>query len=231
MLSSNELSKLYKIISDENKTFESINNSFKELFKENDYIRILISLTILINDNLLNISQRIISFYIIDIIQKQLNAKNHPFFPLFLETMNKTKYKIEQNFLLDLLNNRMTFINSTVKNYLKENTIINDNLYENNFMTPKSFEDDIKIKIKNDKIRPALYDRKKSDIKNIINHTNLSINEYMNINQELNINFFEPNYMSFHPGDNHNFIDKEPIWIMPNLKHKFIWKNDEKENK
>ena len=72
MLSSNELSKLYKIISDENKTFESINNSFKELFNENDFIKILISLTILINDNLLNISQRIISFYIIDIIQKQL---------------------------------------------------------------------------------------------------------------------------------------------------------------
>ena len=196
MLSSNELSKLYKIISDENKTFESINNSFKELFNENDFIKILISLTILINDNLLNISQRIISFYIIDIIQKQLSTKNHPFFPLFLET-----------------------------------TIINDNLYEKNFMTPKSFEGDIKIKIKNEKIRPVLYDGKKSDIKNIINHTNLSIDEYMNINQELNLNFFEPNYMSFHPRDNHNFIDKEPIWIMPNLKHKFIWKNDEKESK
>ena len=68
-------------------------------------------------------------------------------------------------------------------------------------------------------------------LKNIINHTNLSIDEYMNINQELNLNFFEPNYMSFHPRDNHNFIDKEPIWIMPNLKHKFIWKNDEKESK
>ena len=53
----------------------------------------------------------------------------------------------------------------------------------------------------------------------------------MNVNQELNLNFFEPNYMSFHPRDNHNFIDKEPIWIMPNLKHKFIWKNDEKESK
>lgn len=231
MLSSNELSKLYKIISDENKTFESINNSFKELFNENDFIKILISLTILINDNLLNISQRIISFYIIDIIQKQLSTKNHPFFPLFLETMNKTMYKIEQNFLLDLLNNQITFANSTVKNYLKDNIIINDNLYEKNFMTPKSFEGDIKIKIKNEKIRPVLYDGKKSDIKNIINHTNLSIDEYMNINQELNLNFFEPNYMSFHPRDNHNFIDKEPIWIMPNLKHKFIWKNDEKESK
>ena len=61
MLSSNELSNLYKIISDENQTFEKISQSFSESFNKNDYMKIAVSLCILIKDNLLNIHQRIIS--------------------------------------------------------------------------------------------------------------------------------------------------------------------------
>ena len=37
--------------------------------------------------------------------------------------------------------------------------------------------------------------------------------------------------MSFLPKFNNNFIDKEFIWDMPNLKHKFIWQNNKNEDK
>ena len=47
MLSPNELSKLYEIISDENQTFESISRSFEESFKGIDKLRMALSLSIL----------------------------------------------------------------------------------------------------------------------------------------------------------------------------------------
>ena len=51
MLSPNELSNLYKIISDENQTFGSIAQSFEELFKYINKLTITLSLCILIKDN------------------------------------------------------------------------------------------------------------------------------------------------------------------------------------
>ena len=93
MLSSNELSNLYKIISDEDQTFENISHTFSESFKESDYMRIAMSLCILIKDNLFNKTQRIISFYILYLLQKKLNYEISPFTPLILETIQKTNFK------------------------------------------------------------------------------------------------------------------------------------------
>ena len=73
MLSSNELSNLYKIISDEDQTFENISHTFSESFKESDYMRIAMSLCILIKDNLFNKTQRIISFYILYLLKRKFN--------------------------------------------------------------------------------------------------------------------------------------------------------------
>ena len=122
MLSPNELSKLYEIISDENQTFESISRSYEESFKNIDRLRIALSLCILIKDNLLNVTQRLISFYIIYLMKSKFNLDIGPFLPLIIETIQTTKCKTEQNFLFDLLNNQIDYINSTVKNFLKDNT-------------------------------------------------------------------------------------------------------------
>ena len=122
MLSPNELSKLYEIISDENQTFESISRSFEESFKGIDKLRMALSLSILINDNLLNITQRLISFYLIYLMKNNCNLEIGPFLPLIIETIRTTKYKSEQNFLFDLLNNQINYIYSTIKNFLNDNT-------------------------------------------------------------------------------------------------------------
>ena len=122
MLSSNELSNLYKIISDEDQTFENISHTFSESFKESDYMRIAMSLCILIKDNLFNKTQRIISFYILYLLQKKLNYEISPFTPLILETIQKTNFKIEQNFLIDFVNNQINYINTTVKHFLNDNS-------------------------------------------------------------------------------------------------------------
>ena len=31
--------------------------------------------------------------------------------------------------------------------------------------------------------------------------------------------------------DNKKFLDNEPIWILPCLKHNFVWKNEKENNK
>ena len=79
----------------------------------------------------------------------------------------------------------------------------------------------------NDIIRPVIYDRKQRDIKSIDNHTNLNLLMNDNtIEKEFNLNYFNPTYMSYNPTNN-NFINSEPIWLRPSLKHNFIW---EKKN-
>ena len=230
MLSPNELSKLYEIISDENQTFESISRSYEESFKNIDRLRIALSLCILIKDNLLNVTQRLISFYIIYLMKSKFNLDIGPFLPLIIETIQTTKYKTEQNFLFDLLNNQIDYINSTVKNFLKDNTknsynksniILLNNLYM------QYSNDKITDNKMNDYIRHFLYDRKKTDLRNIENHYNINLKNDINTEEEMSLNYFQPNYMTFYPRiNNEKFIEKEPIWIMPHLKHNFNWEKN-----
>ena len=236
MLSSNELSNLYKIISDDNQTFESISNSFGELFKESDHMKIIMSLHILIKDNLFNTTQRIISFYILYLMKSKFNFEISPFLPLILETIQKTNHNSEQNFLIDFLNNQIDYINTTVKHFVNDNTkkINNQNiqylqlLYKKYQIEKGIFGASPKIF---DLSRYVLYDRKKSEIKNLDNHKNIQLENYLSAKDEINLNYSNPNYMSFCPKiDNKKFLDNEPIWIMPNLKHNFIWEK-ESQNK
>ena len=230
MLSPNELSKVYEIISDENQTFESISRSYEESFKNIDRLRIALSLCILIKDNLLNVTQRLISFYIIYLMKSKFNLDIGPFLPLIIETIQTTKCKTEQNFLFDLLNNQIDYIYSTVKNFLKDNTknsynksniILLNNLYM------QYSNDKITDNKMNDYIRHFLYDRKKSDLRNIENHYNINLKNDINTEEEMSLNYFQPNYMTFYPRiNNEKFIEKEPIWIMPHLKHNFNWKKN-----
>ena len=64
MLSSQELSSLYQIISDDNQTFESISESFTKSFKSNQ-LKAGTALSILLKDNVLNTVQKIISYFFI----------------------------------------------------------------------------------------------------------------------------------------------------------------------
>ena len=234
MLSPNELSKIYKIISDENQTFESISHIYEESFKENDKLRIALSLCILIKDNLLNVTQRLISFYIIYLMKKNYNLEIEPFLPLILETIQTTKYISEQNFLFDLLNNQIDYVYCTIKTFLNDNTINSSNkanliffqhLYQDYLLNDKFLD-----KKMNAYIRHILYDRKKSDAINIQNNKNINIEKYINNKEEMSLKYSEPNYMSFCPrlDNNKKLFDKEPIWILPSLNHKFSWESNEK---
>jgi hypothetical protein len=237
MLSSNELSYLYKIISDENQTFENISQKFFESFNETDYMRIAMTLYILIKDNLFNKTQRIISFYILYLLKRKFNYEISPVFPLILETIQRTNYKIEQNFLIDFVNNQIDYINTTVKHFLNDNSEKNNHqnihyfqmLYNKYQLEKGIFGASPKIY---DHRRYVLYDRKKSEIKNLDNHTNVNLDNYIKEKEEITFNFCTPNYLGFYPlTENKKFIDSEPRWLMPGLKHNFIWEGNKKNEK
>lgn len=265
MLSSNDLSTLYRIISDDNQTFENISKTLKDSFTRTEIFKLGLTLCILLKDNLLNLSQRIISYYILYELKKNEKLEVTPFFPLILEFLNSSKNKTEQSFLIDFIYEEIDYLKLTIKNYIQDTTkttskfnnscipIImekyfkmlnncNDNNIKNNSISSLNNINNNGIK---DHIRNIIYDRKKKDIKNLDNYPILNLNNLnIIINEELNYKFFEPNYMSFFPlkdislfniqknnvhGINNNKIfTDEPFWLIPELKHTFIW---EKKNR
>lgn len=245
MLSPNELSVLYKIISDENQTFENISQSFSESFKKCDQLKVATSLCILIKDNLLNIHQRLISFYLIYLMKKNDELEITPFLPFIIETIKTSKNKNEQFFLSDFLNNQINYLNTSVKNYIEDNTkTVKIKIQDLQNLCNKYYLEQSKIgnnKKNYDYLRHVLYDRKKSDIKNVDNHLNSNLAKSINVDDELAFKYFVPNYMSFCPmnmisnqsnnsGNGCEIFDTEPIWLLPNLKHNFIWENGKLDN-
>ena len=72
------------------------------------------------------------------------------------------------------------------------------------------------------KMRQIIYERNTFSI-NAINKS-VSSNVLSNVHSlnEINLNFFENNYMSFKPNNN-NFFNSEPVFLLPNIKHCFFW--------
>ena len=236
MLSQKDLSLLYQIISDDNQTFKKISDSFQNNFKKEIQINVGTTLMFLLRDNLLNIHQRIISYYIFYDITKDEKMESNPYLPIILERLQNCKNKNEQNFLVDFLYHQINYLNITIQEYLKDNTKeFKMNLNQIQMQWDKYYKEiknkkNIDLKT-SDKIRPVIYDRKKSDIKNIDNHNNFNLlmnsnNTSNDIEKEFNLNYFNPNYMSYYPLNNNTFFNSEPIWLFPSLRHNFIWEKD-----
>ena len=220
MLSQNELTNLYNIISDELKTFENISNSFQKIYIKSEQFKIGVILWFLLKDNLLNITQRISSFFLLYDMYKLDKGNTIPFIPIILESIKESKNNIEKKILINFLENNINYKKS-IKEILEDKTEIEiSNLEEYYNQYNKTIE---KIpKIINDWIRPIIYE--KTDNKNNFILSQLTP-------KEVSFNYFEPNYMSYYPNNQHLFFDNEPMWIMPSLKHQFIWDFNQKKDK
>ena len=229
MLSQKDLSLLYQIISDDNQIFEKISQSFHNNFKKEIQTQVGTTLFFLLKDNLLNIPQRLISYYILYEISKKENIESSTYVPIILEILQNSQNKIEHGFVLDLLSNcPPNYLNATVRNYLKENSQkFTTNISQIQMQWEKFYKDKKMINLKiNDQIRPIIYDRKNRDKKNSDSQIMNNDNKDNMFEKEFNLNYFNPNYMSYYPKNN-NFINSEPFWLLPLMKHNFIWdKND-----
>ena len=216
MLSPSELTSLFNLISDDSKSFENVLNVFEKTYSKSDEFKIGITLWFLIKDNLLNLSQMIISFLILNNVFKN---ENKNIFPLILDRIKNTKNQIEKKFLISLLKNNLNS-KISIKNLIEEIKSSNDenNFDINNFNNFTSNKEKIDGFFK-DWIRPVIYDNKNNSNENNSKPFNFS----QLIPQELSFNYFEPNYMRFYPNSSNEFYDEEPLWIAPNLNHNFLY--------
>ena len=222
MLSPSELTTLYNIISDETKSFEFISNTFQKTYSKSEQFKVGVTLWLLIRDNLLNLSQRLSSFYILYDMYRNEKLQSIPFLPIVLQSLNDSKNKIEQQFLIDFIEKKIEYSKTPINTFIEDSEKNTNNInipdlneYWNNY---KNQTEKINKSI-NDWMRPIIYDNKE----------NKSNNNNFNLNQltphEVSMNYFEPNYMSYYPNSNseYPFYEEEPLWIIPTLKHDFIY--------
>ena len=232
MISQNELAKLYSYLSNENQTFEQIIKSFNEEFNIESRNKAINSIIILLKDNMLNLSQRIISYFILYNIPQKENTEANPFLFIILEQLKNSTDEREQDFLIDFLYKKINYLKMTIKQYLSQSKReMRINLTQMKLQWDKYYKEILaknNINVKsNDKIRAIIYDRGRIDInnQNVNNITNYNGIPYVNILNQSNLNYFNIDYMCFRPINN-NFVSSEPVILIPNLRHNFIWEKE-----
>ena len=226
MISQKELAKLYSYLSNENQTFEQIIKSFNEEFNIESRNKAINSIIILLKDNMLNLSQRIISYFILYNIPQKENTEANPFLFIILEQLKNSNDEREQDFLIDFLYKKINYLNKTVNEYINEKPKeMKINTTQIIIRWEKFYEELVrKQNIKNfskDKISPIVRYRNNCDISSSDN-INSTYDFIVNNQKEMNLNHFENDYMSFRPVIN-QFIDSEPVFLLPKLNHCFLW--------
>ena len=243
MLNQSELATLHQIVSDDTKTFESIAQLFQEKFEKFEQFKVGLSLWIMIKQNLLSLSQRLASFYIIYDMYKQEDSKTTPFIPLFLECLEKSTINIEKKMLKDLIEFNSFSTKITVREFIEngknmDNINIPENDLKQYWRMHESHKDKC-IQENTDFISPVLYDNTDLDIdnnldnkdiinndvtQNVQNQENMPIFDISKMSpEELNFDSIEPNFLTYYPNSNNQFFQDEPMWILPTLKYDFIW--------
>ena len=226
-----DLSKLYTFISNSNQTFENISKFFNTEFNAENKNKAITVIIILLKDNLLNINQRIICYYILYDTSQKEKMETNPFLFIILEKLKNSKDKIEQNFLLDFLYKKINYLGKTINEYLnKKPKEMKINITQIQMQWDKYYKELLKqknININSDgKIRPFVYDVNNVNIMDINNSfKKFNALDNVNIENKNHLNYFKSDYMSFRP-NNINFLSSEPIFLFPNLNHKFIWEKE-----
>ena len=213
MLSSNELSIIQNLISDESLTFEELISKFTSIYDSSKYFIISMTLEILIIDHQLTLFQEITAFYILYYLSKEKKGYSN-FSSLVNNILNETKEKVIKIILTNFLNNNLNDLHIKIVDYIKKiaENKINNLKIEGNTQENKNFSF----------INPLIYEKQHHDYRDI-NKKNLK----EHISDKINFKYTEPNYMSFYPILSNNIIfHNELKWILPGLKHNFIWENN-----
>jgi len=227
-MSPNELSKLYIYISDENQTFENVAKMFISQFNLESRRKAITSIIILLKDNLLNITQRIICYFILYNTSKNNKMETNPFLIIILDNLKNSNDINEQNFLIDFLYKKINYINKTIKEYLNEKkkemkiSITQIQIQWEKYYKELLKQMNVNNNNCNNKIRQIIYDRNNFGRNGINKSFNSNVLSNVHNLNEINLNFYESNYMSFRPNNN-NFVISEPIILLPDMKHNFLW--------
>ena len=104
MLSQQELDTLLNILKEQHKPFEAITTTFYKSFTKPEQFKAGCVICMLIQDNLLTQTQRLVGFYLLyDIYRHETAEGTTPFVPLVLEMVEQTNDMAERKFLLQFL--------------------------------------------------------------------------------------------------------------------------------
>ena len=105
LLEGKSLSQLLTILRDAHGSLESVAVTFHRSFPKGDLFKIGATITILLQDGLLTRTERIVAFYILcDLFRNVANANTNPFLPVFLEALERdSTHSSEKRFLKHLI--------------------------------------------------------------------------------------------------------------------------------
>ena len=223
MLSSNDLSNIQNLINNESITFNELIAKFTSIFDSSKYFKICMTLEILIKDHQLNLFQEIVAFYILYYLNKEEKGYS-TFSSLVLKILKETKNKEKKIILINLMEDKMNNLQLKINDYIKmiENYKIDENIdKEINNIINEGYTHENNNK-DNYLINPIVPEKGLKD-----NKISLTNNIKKFASDENNLKYIESNYMSYYPLHLKEIIFKnELIWIIPGLKHNFIWENN-----
>lgn len=103
MLETRELRSLLGVLNEDEKPLEQVASAFLRTFTKNDHFKVGCTICILLQDNLLTSSQRIVGFSILCDLYRNESTGTNPFLPVFLEALEKGVDACEKKFLVSLL--------------------------------------------------------------------------------------------------------------------------------
>ena len=223
MLSSNDLLNIQNLINNEAITFDEVISKITSTFDTSKYFKICMTLEILIKDHQLNLFQEIVAFYILYYLNKEEKGYT-TFSSLVLKILKETRNKEKKIILINLMENKMNNLQIKINDYIKmiENYKIDENIdKEINNIINEGYTHESNNK-DNYLINPIVPEKGLKD-----NKISLTNNIKKFASDENNLKYIESNYMSYYPLHLKEIIFKnELIWIIPGLKHNFIWENN-----
>ena len=223
MLSSNDLLNIQNLINNEAITFDEVISKIISTFDTSKYFKICMTLEILIKDHQLNLFQEIVAFYILYYLNKEEKGYT-TFSSLVLKILKETRNKEKKIILINLMENKMNNLQIKINDYIKmiENYKIDENIdKEINNIINEGYTHENNNK-DNYLINPIVPEKGLKD-----NKISLTNNIKKFASDENNLKYIESNYMSYYPLHLKEIIFKnELIWIIPGLKHNFIWENN-----
>ena len=223
MLSSNDLLNIQNLINNEAITFDEVISKITSTFDTSKYFKICMTLEILIKDHQLNLFQEIVAFYILYYLNKEEKGYT-TFSSLVLKILKETRNKEKKIILINLMENKMNNLQIKINDYIKmiENYKIDENIdKEINNIINEGYTHENNNK-DNYLINPIVPEKGLKD-----NKISLTNNIKKFASDENNLKYIESNYMSYYPLHLKEIIFKnELIWVIPGLKHNFIWENN-----
>ncbi|KAI9914637.1 hypothetical protein PsorP6_007296 [Peronosclerospora sorghi] len=181
MLETRELRPLLAILNEDEKPLEQVTSMFLRTFTKNDHFKVGCTICILLQDNLLTSSQRIVSFSLLSDLYRNEGSTMNPFVPVFLEALEKGSDGGEKKFLVHLLSASSSSRDSSKKTAKQVLADVRAN------PAPPLQLDVEALRKKYMECTPRVPEFRAAGIRNVVTDTELDLQEHVNNGANLHV--------------------------------------------